>query len=296
METNPASGNPAIDASAPSDWETLDARGAGVLSLVKAARQHGVARSPESIARTKALVMAELASTPAPDELGTPPPPARVLLFGPGEWLRLAAVCAVGFGLGALWVAADGTPKSSVAPAATIASVAPEPSAPSAGFGPAPMIVPVSNPTVARPATQGPAYEARQFVLLQQLQVGALIEADDSELARLQSLERNLIPEPTTAQSLTASERAAVVAYREGETALGALRADAAREHFLAARRAAPGTTMAHLALLRLASLELAADGNAEAARATYAQALAEYDHTVGAAEWRPALEALAGR
>lgn len=288
----------------PANWESLDARGAGALALVKAARSHGATRSAQAAARSRAAVMAELAAGPrgaAVVALGTPPPPAPVWSMGAGEWMRLAAVCAVGFGLGALWVASAGpSVKSTTVAVATAPAGAGVPVEPVAGgstpmAGPAPEMVLVSGPAPAGMSTSGPAFEARQFILLQQLQVGALIENDASEMARLQSLERNLIPDPASAKSLSASERQAVAAYREGEAALGALRADAAREHFVAARRVAPGTTTACLALLRLASIEIAADGDAAAARASYAQALKEYDRVVAAAEWRPALAELAG-
>lgn len=291
----------------PADWDARDPRDHAVAELVRAARDHAPRRSPAAIARTRAAVMAELAAdrseaqplAPVID-LGNPPRPARGM--GAGEWLRLAAVCAAGFALGSLWVASGtDTPAVASRPGSSVAAVSPavvdhspatNPDAASA------MIVPVSNgpAPAARALNAGPAYEARQFLLLQQLQVGALIEDDASELGRLQSLERNLIPDPAAAVSLTASERQAVAAYREGERALGELQAEAARERFAAARRAAPGTTMALLAQLRLAGLDVVANGDAPAARASFATALAEYDRVVGAPEWRPALAELAGQ
>lgn len=284
----------------PADWDARDDRDHAVAGLLRAARDHAPRRSPQAIARTRAAVMAELAADrdgARAVALGNPPRPARVVSLG--EWMRLAAVCAAGFALGSLWVA-SGTRTAPVetAPSSTATVARATDSAPAINPDVAtPMIVPVSNDPgpAGRSLNAGPAYEARQFLLLQQLQVGALIEEDASELGRLQSLERNLIPDPTVAVSLTASERQAVAAYRDGERALGELRAEAARERFAAARRAAPGTTMALLAQLRLASLDLVADGDAAAAQASFAAALAEYDRVVAAPEWRPALAALAG-
>lgn len=280
----------------PADWDARDGVDDGVLALVKAGARHGNRRSPEAIARTRAAVMAEVAAAPrhaTVEALGTPPPPARVLALGVGEWLRLAAVCAAGVAIGGLWVAGTSTPMAPSNAASTTVAVA-DPAATIAA--PAPEMMLVSGAPAAGPSTSGPAYEARQFLLLQQLQVGALIEDDASELARLQSLERNLIPDAAKSQSLTASERQAVAAYRDGERALSELQAGAASEHFAAARRAAPGTTMALLAQLRLAGLEMIVSGDPLAARASYATALAEYDRIVAAREWRPALAELAGQ